>query len=58
LAEALGNAKRTAKALEYSAPAVLARVLLEAFLYEDGDINAEWFMREKACAKGGFAIDL
>jgi hypothetical protein len=54
LAEALGNAKRTAKALEYSAPAVLARVLLEAFLYEDGDINAEWFMREKACTKGGF----
>jgi hypothetical protein len=54
LAEALGNAKRSGKVVEYSAPAVLARVLLEAFLYEDGDINADWFVREKACNKGGF----
>lgn len=39
---------------EYSAPGILARLLLEAFLYEDGNINAEWFLREKACAKGSF----
>jgi hypothetical protein len=38
----------------YPAPGVLARLLLEAFIFEDGDINAEWFMREKACTKGGF----
>jgi hypothetical protein len=54
LAEALGNAKRAGKVLEYGAPAVLARILLEAFLYEDGDINADWLMREKACTKGNF----
>lgn len=42
------------KASEYSSPAVLARVLLEAFLFEDGEIKAEWFVREKACTKGGF----
>lgn len=39
---------------EYPSPGVLARLLLEAFLYEDGDINADWFVREKACTKGGF----
>jgi hypothetical protein len=54
LAEAFGNAKRVGKVSEYSAPAVVARVLLEAFLFEDGDVNAEWFVREKACTKGGF----
>lgn len=54
LAEALGSAKRAGRASEYSSPAVLARVLLEAFLFEDGDVNAEWFVREKACTKGGF----
>jgi hypothetical protein len=32
----------------------LARLLLEAFLFEDGEINAEWFVREKACTKGTF----
>lgn len=54
LAEAFGNAKRVGKVSEYSSPAVVARVLLEAFLFEDGDVNAEWFVREKACTKGGF----
>jgi len=39
---------------KYSSPGVLARLLLEAFLYEDGDINADWFVREKTCTKGGF----
>ncbi len=54
LAEALGNAKRTHKVIEYSAPAVVARLLLEAFLFEDGNINSEWFVREKACSFGKF----
>lgn len=40
---------------KYQSPGVLARLLLEAFLYEDGDINADWFLREKACTKGGFS---
>lgn len=39
---------------KYDAPGVVARLLLEAFVFEDGDINAEWFVREKACTKGGF----
>lgn len=47
LRDAFYNAK-------YPSSGVLARLLLEAFLYEDGDINADWFMREKACNKGGF----
>ncbi len=54
LAEAFGNAKRTHKVTEYSAPAVVARLLLEAFLYEDGNINSEWFVHEKACLSGKF----
>jgi len=47
LRDALYNAK-------YQSSGVVARLLLEAFIYEDGDISAEWFMREKACTKGGF----
>lgn len=39
---------------KYHFSGVLARLLLEAFLYEDGDIKAEWFVREKACTKGTF----
>ena len=54
LAEALGNAKRNGKVAEYKSPAVVARLLLEGFLYEDGDINADWFVRERACTKGSF----
>jgi hypothetical protein len=38
----------------YPAPARLARLLLEAFIYEDGNINSEWFVREKACSNGKF----
>jgi len=54
LAEALGNAKRNGKVGEYKSPAVVARLLLESFLFEDGDIHAEWFVRERACSKGTF----
>lgn len=39
---------------KYSSPGILARLLLEAFLFEDGDIHAEWFVRERACTKGSF----
>lgn len=39
---------------KYHFSGVLARLLLEAFLYEDGDIKADWFVREKACTKGTF----
>jgi len=39
---------------KYRFSGVVARLLLEAFLYEDGDIKADWFVREKACTKGTF----
>ncbi len=55
LAEALGSAKRTGKISEYKSPAIVARLLLEAFIYEDADINSDWFVREKACTKGTFS---
>ena len=32
----------------------LARVLLEAFLFEDGQITSDWFVKEKLCLKGDF----
>jgi hypothetical protein len=54
LAEALGHAKRSRKVTEYVSPVVVARLLLEAFVYEDGNINSEWFVREKACPLGKF----
>jgi hypothetical protein len=38
----------------YLSSGTLARLLLEAFIFEDGDINAEWFLREKVCVKGSF----
>jgi len=47
LKDAFCNAK-------YSAPGILARLLLEAFLFEDGDIKSDWFVREMACRKGSF----
>jgi hypothetical protein len=40
---------------EYKSSGVLARLLLEAFIFEDGDINADWFVREKVCLKGSFS---
>jgi hypothetical protein len=40
---------------KYQSPGVLARLLIEAFLYEDGDITADWFVRERACTKGSFS---
>jgi hypothetical protein len=50
------NALRVAlHSAEYAKATVVARLLVEAFLYEDGDINAEWFVREKACLKGNFS---
>lgn len=48
LRDAFYNAK-------YPSSGVLARLLLEAFLFEDGDINADWFVRERACSKGAFS---
>ena len=47
LRDAFYNAK-------YPCSGILGRLLLEAFLFEDGDIHAEWFVREKACRKGTF----
>jgi len=38
----------------FAAASKTARVVLEAFLYEDGRITSEWFVREKLCAKGQF----
>jgi len=54
LANALCHAKRQHKVEEYKTPAILARLLLEAFIYEDGNINSEWFVREKVCSAGKF----
>jgi hypothetical protein len=39
---------------KYKSPGILARVLLEAFTFEDGNINSDWFVREKLCTKGSF----
>jgi len=47
LRDAFYNAK-------YLSSGVLARLLLEAFIFEDGDIHADWFVRERACKKGNF----
>lgn len=47
LRDAFYNAK-------YPSSGVLARLLLEAFIFEDGDIHADWFVRERACTKGTF----
>ena len=47
LRDAFYNAK-------YPSSGVLARLLLEAFIFEDGDIHADWFVRERACTKGSF----
>lgn len=54
LTKALSNAKIVHKIAEYKSPGVLARILLETFLFEDGKITAEWFLREKVCIKGTF----
>ena len=51
------EAKNVKDALVYSkfkSPGILARLLLESFIFEDGDINSDWFVREKACEKGNF----
>jgi len=39
---------------KYASPGILARLLLESFLFEDGDIKSDWFVRERACRKGSF----
>lgn len=54
VANAISYMKRQHKITEYASPTVIARLLLEAFLYEDGDVNSEWFVHEKACLKGRF----
>ena len=48
------NLKNAMVFSKYKSPAVLARVLLESFLFEDGYINSDWFVREKVCTKGAF----
>lgn len=52
------EAKKLRDALCYAkfkSPGILARLLLEAFIFEDGDINSNWFVREKVCVKGTFS---
>ncbi len=34
---------------------ILARLLLETWVWENGQISADWFVREGACAKGKFS---
>jgi hypothetical protein len=41
-------------ARDFPSASRLARVLLEAFLFEDGAVTSDWFIREKICAKGAF----
>ena len=48
------NLKNAMVFAKYKSPAVLARVLLEAFLFEDGKITSDWLVSEKACTKGSF----
>lgn len=48
------NLRSALQAAKYSSPSILARVLLEAFIFEDGNINSDWFVREKVCTKGSF----
>lgn len=48
------NLRNALSYAKYQSPGILARLLLEAFLYEDSDINSGWFVREKACTKGDF----
>lgn len=48
------NLRTALCAAKYKAPGILARVLLEAFIFEDGSINSDWFVREKVCTKGAF----
>lgn len=39
---------------KYKSPCILARLLIEAFIFDDGNITLEWFVREKVCLKGSF----
>ena len=39
----------------YKKSSTLGRILLEAWAFEDGQINSEWWVREKVCAKGEFS---
>lgn len=54
LLKVLSDAKRLNKISEYKSPGILARVLLETFLFEDGNISSDVFMRENVCVKGAF----
>ena len=48
------NLRSALQAAKYSSPSILGRVLLEAFVFEDGNINSDWLVREKVCTKGAF----
>lgn len=39
---------------KYKGHGIIARLLFEAFIFEDGNVNSDWFVREKACTKGAF----
>lgn len=39
---------------KYKSPGIIARLLLESFVFEDGKITSEWWVIEKACTKGSF----
>ncbi len=40
---------------KYKSPGILARILIDAFIFEDGNINAELFVNTKVCEKGLFS---
>jgi hypothetical protein len=39
----------------YKKSSTLGRILIEAWAFEDGQINSDWWVREKVCAKGEFS---
>lgn len=51
-ANALGLALRRSG---FSRHIVLARLLIEAWVWENGQINSDWFVQEGACLKGKFS---
>jgi hypothetical protein len=40
---------------KFKSSSKLARLLLEAWAFEDGHINSEWWIKEKVCVKGDFS---
>lgn len=45
---------RCLKRRDFPKPSVLARLMIETWAFEDGHVNAEWWVREGVCAKGEF----